>query len=484
MKSRLLHTLLFLLFLALPSSPAAAQAAADPHAGHGHAAEAAKPEAGHGEDDGHGHGKAPEAAKPEAGHAEDDGHGHGKEPEAGHGEDDGHGHGESSPIHDKPFAEIAEADCEHKVKTVDCDKCRFEVGVVKLDPASKMFKFERPARSSAPATLDFPGECRLTADGVRVIAPRVPARLLSIAVRVGDAVVAGAPLAELESPELAAAALDCLKRSAEYSFAERRARRDAPLAEKRMITDQEFLDGRSAFELASLEVGLARKRLLMLGLDDASIDRLPVERDHPALLGRFTLRAPIAGRVTARDCEIGELVPTDHALLTVADLSRMWVVAQCHERDIAALRAALAAGAASVEIAVLATPGRTFPGRVFALDPAVSRETRTLPMWIEAENAEGLLAAGMFCRIGIALPGAADALTLPADAVLEDEGRNFVFLRGRGDLFVSRIVAARPLPGGRVAVTGLPADAEVVTTGAFLLKSDVLREKMGAGCAD
>ena len=76
-------------------------------------------------------------------------------------------------------------------------------------------------------------------------------------------------------------------------------------------------------------------------------------------------------------------------------------------------------------------------------------------------------------------------LAVPSEAVLEDEGRSFVFVRLEGPYFVRRPVAVEHSEGGFVEVTGsLAAGDEVVARGAFLLKSDVLRSKMGAGCAD
>ena len=83
------------------------------------------------------------------------------------------------------------------------------------------------------------------------------------------------------------------------------------------------------------------------------------------------------------------------------------------------------------------------------------------------------------------LPGEDEALAVPRAAVLTDEGRSFVFVHHHGDFFIRR-----PVEPGRTSVDwvevrkGLAGGETVATNGAFLLKSDVLRSKMGAGCAD
>jgi len=101
-------------------------------------------------------------------------------------------------------------------------------------------------------------------------------------------------------------------------------------------------------------------------------------------------------------------------------------------------------------------------------------------------NPEGLLRPGMFARVDLLLPdGAGEAVALPEEAVLEDEGRTFVFVRATPELFARRPVVPGRAAGGWLEIAGgLRGGETVVARGAFLLKSDVLRAKMGAGCAD
>jgi cobalt-zinc-cadmium efflux system membrane fusion protein len=91
----------------------------------------------------------------------------------------------------------------------------------------------------------------------------------------------------------------------------------------------------------------------------------------------------------------------------------------------------------------------------------------------------------MFAAVQLYLPGDVEALALPRSAVLSDEGRTFVFVHRQGDFFIRRPVETGRSSLDWVEVTkGLTGGETVATDGAFLLKSDVLRSKMGAGCAD
>jgi cobalt-zinc-cadmium efflux system membrane fusion protein len=136
-------------------------------------------------------------------------------------------------------------------------------------------------------------------------------------------------------------------------------------------------------------------------------------------------------------------------------------------------------------VAVRAYPDQEFPGTVDFVSPAMDEPSRTVKVRVEVENAERRLLAGMFATVTVFLPGREEALLVPAGAVLEDEGRSFLFIHHHGDYYVRR-----PVTPGRAwdrwieVVRGLSGGEAVVADGAFLMKSDVLRSKMGAGCAD
>ena len=132
-----------------------------------------------------------------------------------------------------------------------------------------------------------------------------------------------------------------------------------------------------------------------------------------------------------------------------------------------------------------AWPGRRFAGTMQLVSGTLDALTRTARARVVVDNPEGLLKAGMFARVRLAVATAGTAITVPREAVLEDAGRTFAFVRLKDDYFIRRPVRLGAAFGDLVTVTaGLAPGDEIVTAGAFLLKSDVLRSKMGAGCAD
>ena len=181
----------------------------------------------------------------------------------------------------------------------------------------------------------------------------------------------------------------------------------------------------------------------------------------------------------------GELVKPDESIVTVGDVSSVWVWADLHEDQLGRVLDAQRDGKLRAEIAVKAFPDASFPGAVDFVGPTMDERTRTVKVRVAAANPEAKLRAGMFATVRIFLPGQEEALAVPRAAVLSDEGRSFVFVHHQGDYWVRR-----PVEPGRkwldwVEVKAGLAGAETLAAdGAFLLKSDVLRSKMGAGCAD
>jgi membrane fusion protein, heavy metal efflux system len=161
------------------------------------------------------------------------------------------------------------------------------------------------------------------------------------------------------------------------------------------------------------------------------------------------------------------------------------VWADLHEDQLGRVLDAERGGKLRAEIAVKAFPGAPFPGSVDFVGPTMDERTRTVKVRVAAANPEAKLRAGMFASVRIFLPGQEEALAVPRAAVLSDEGRSFVFVHHHGDYWVRR-----PVEPGRSWLdwievkAGLAGAETLAADGAFLLKSDVLRSKMGAGCAD
>jgi cobalt-zinc-cadmium efflux system membrane fusion protein len=376
---------------------------------------------------------------------------------------------------DRPVEALVAASCEHQKKTFECDECRHEVGFVRA-PASLvkegLLKLTRAERRKVAVGITLTGEVRFDERRIGHVSSQVEGVIKQVHVALGDAIKKGQPLLEIESVAVGQGQASYLEAAGLATLAQRSFERVSALRQEGIASEKEYLQAKQDLEAARIRTGGAYGKLDRLGATGNAS-------------GRVVLRAPLDGVVLVMHAVPGEVARAEKSLLTLGDATAVWVWADLYEKDIAAVKQGQAVARLAASIAVKAYPGQEFPGVVDLISPAMDESSRTVKVRVEVKNADGRLLAGMFAAVKLFLPGNDEALVLPRSAVLEDEGRSFVFVHHRGDDYVRRpVVVGRSWAGWVEIRKGLTTTPTVVAEGAFLLKSDVLRKKMGAGCAD
>lgn len=198
--------------------------------------------------------------------------------------------------------------------------------------------------------------------------------------------------------------------------------------------------------------------------------------------GRYTLTSPLAGVVTRRNATQGQLVAAETLLFEVVDPSRMWAEIDVPEQALALVRVGQ-----SVVIRVEVDGGRELAGEIAYIAPEVDPRTRTAKARVPLENPEGVLRANMFAEARIQVPrgSAIGVVLVPLDSVQRARSVEVVFVRLADDLFETRRVRRGAREGDLVAVSGnLQPGEQVVTEGSFQLKTETLKDSIGAGCVD
>jgi cobalt-zinc-cadmium efflux system membrane fusion protein len=388
---------------------------------------------------------------------------------------------------DRPVAELVALRCEHEQATYQCGECRYEIGMVKVDAdllAAGLVQTEllSPQRVSAP--FELAGQIAFDERRVAHVSPVVPGLVRKVWVDLGQQVRAGQPLFEIESSELAAAQGEWLEAQALLRLAEKSHQRQQALWAERVTSEREYLEAQQAAAGAAVRQGMARQKLLRLGVTTAELETLEAQGLADGA-GHFTARAPLAGTVIGVQASFGELVEPGKDVVLLSDPSRLWVWADLYEHQLAEVSGAWRSGALAATVTVEAYPNEVFSGAVDFVGAAMETASRTVRVRVSLNNPGDRLRPGMFARVRLYPQGERRSLVVPAVAVLSDEGRDFVFVHHDGDYFVRRPVQTGHAVGDLMEIrSGLATGQRVVTAGAFLLKSDVLRSKMGAGCAD
>lgn len=262
---------------------------------------------------------------------------------------------------------------------------------------------------------------------------------------VGELVRKGEPLLTIYSPELVASA-------EEYLLA---------------LRTRERLEGSTLDSLRDSGQGLvesARRRLLLFDLTSGQIETLEKEGKAPRTI---TLYSPTTGHVITRNVTQGERIEPGLNLLDIADMERVWVLADIYEYEIPHVRV----GQRAV-MTLSYLPGRTFEGRVTLVYPVLSEQTRTVKVRLEFANHDLMLKPEMFADVALEVD-LGERLVVPESAVISTGDRDVVFVaRGEG-LFEPRQVKVGARLSDTVEVLdGLADGEEVVASGNFLIDSE------------
>ncbi len=209
--------------------------------------------------------------------------------------------------------------------------------------------------------------------------------------------------------------------------------------------------------------GAAEQRLRLLGIADGDIRAL---RQAGKAQRTMLLRAPGAGHVLRKEAIAGSYVSPGKVLFEVADLSRIWVVADVFEQEIARIR--IGEGAT---FAAPARPGDRFQGKVSFIYPTVEPSTRTMKVRLELPNPSIALRPGMFgdVRLDVASP---EGEIVPRDAVIDSGDHVYALVALGGGRFSPREVHVQGRAGDHVMVVGLDAGEEVVIGAGFFIDSE------------
>jgi cobalt-zinc-cadmium efflux system membrane fusion protein len=323
------------------------------------------------------------------------------------------------------------------------------------------------------------------------ITPLARGRVQSVEVAVGDLVANGARMVVLDALELAEARHNLTTAEA----GQRQATAEAQTARASLSRAQDLV---RTGALAQSELD---RRRADLARAEAAVQTRTVEAEHwREMLARYSptgatrpgpdtvtitgvtpadalgaILAPFDSTVMAIGATPGELVEPGRDILTLADLSVLWVQANVPERDLGALRVG-----APAQVTVAAFPGQRFEGRVARIADQLDARTGTAQVRVELPNPGGLLRVNMFGSVAIETPLGRDGLVVPDAAVQMVDDRPMLFVALGERRFAPREVTLGHRQPGLAEVTqGLEPGEVVATNGSFRLKSLWLRARSG-----
>jgi membrane fusion protein, heavy metal efflux system len=316
---------------------------------------------------------------------------------------------------------------------------------IKVEPATEQLI---QSQLLAPASVE--------SDPARLakISPPLSGRVEKLLVHLGDRVAKGQPLLILNAPDLAQAQADFVKAQSGLAQSQKTYARQKDLNEHGIGAQRELEQAETDRTVAQSELGRARKRLEQLG----------VSVDVPA--GPLVVRSPITGRVVDLAVTGGEFKNDPNAvLMTVADLSTVWLTASVQEKDVRRVKVGDEATAV-----FSAYPDEHFVGKVFSVADLLDLDTRSVKVRVAMDNPDGRFKPGMFATVRFAGTSTA-RVVVPTTALVLRGDESFAFVEVGNWVFEPRRVATGQQQGSVTVITeGLDAGTMVVTSEALVLQ--------------
>ncbi len=341
------------------------------------------------------------------------------------------------------------------------------------------FEYQQIGTSDLSLEIERNAEIVYNANQYARLSSRAPGVIVEVHKDLGDRIEKGEVVATVDSMALGSAKADLLQSSELLSLWQANAEREQSLMEKGASTERALLEAQTHLAEARIAVSRAKQQLRILGLSDDDIARVTEERDTGSML-RIT--APFNGTLVERAAVMGEVVDENDMLFAIADTGLMWAMIDLSERDLATVHRGQ-----EVVFRIDGIPNREFPGRLTWISTQLDKKTRTIKARAELDNGGQMLKAFMFGRATITAGAGAQAVTVPKSAVQWDGSCNIAFVRTSDDGTTYQPVqlALGFDAGDRYEVlSGLTLGDTVVSAGSFVLKNELLKDSMGAGCCE
>lgn len=327
--------------------------------------------------------------------------------------------------------------------------------------------------------VSVPGIVAFDERRVTRLKPRAKGRVLSIAVQPGDLVAAGQVLATIDAGDV----LDAQNglAGAKAALGEAKAAKAAAEVALKRASALLKIGGVAKAELEKRQVELAKEEAAVQSAQSrvdtfsAQYARLAPARGN--VPGVSEIAAPFKGVVVSSNITLGEVIDTTHDAFTVADPSRVLVLASLFGFDITVVER----GDKAMIKAPLATKQTEFDAKVISVNAALDPTTNAAPARLEVANPDNALRANMFVSVDIDADLGRREVTIPAAAVQQHDGKSVAFVQVSDNRFEKRdLDLGLQRPDWVEVKKGVSLGETVVTEGSFGLKALLVRQLLEA----
>jgi cobalt-zinc-cadmium efflux system membrane fusion protein len=304
--------------------------------------------------------------------------------------------------------------------------------------------------------LHLPAQIKVDAERTVALAAPADGIVQSVLVSPGAAVKKGQALVTIQSPTVAQWRAELGSALQRVRLARTSYQREKTLWEEHISARQDFDAAEAALKEAEIAAQAARQRLSALGIGTSE-----------NVSSIVTVRAPLDGVVIEKPAVAGQAVDSTKPLLTVADLSHVWVEAAVPADSLGQIGTGMPA-----KVSVNALPNE-LDGTVSFVGPVLGEATRMATARVTLSNQNLRLRPGMLASVDLMGPQVNVPVTVASDAIQTIHERNVVFIRTAAGFQAQDVTIGRT-DGKRIEIVkGLAVGASYAAAGSFLLKADL-----------
>ena len=361
---------------------------------------------------------------------------------------------------------------------VGCSKPEDKSKEKKLDPLEiiitpdiqKQIKTEVVRYQEISETLMIPGRLETQNRRLAKIGSPIVGRVSDLYVSLGDIVKKGQVLARVNSIELTQTQLTLIKSTQLIGLKTKAVERAKLLFEADVISKAEMLRIENELEAVKADYRASRDQLMVLGMSEKAVEKL----EASGQINSFgDIRSLFDGIIISRAINVGQIVNPQDNLFHIADLSKLWAVANIPEQQ-----ASFIQKDEVVSIEIPALDNKQIEAKIVFEDSIVDPQTRTVMVRAELDNLGLLFKPDMLTSMYIRSKKISK-LAIPISSVVRENDRKYVLVQNTPKTFRLREVELGMRDGNLISIiSGLSEGETVVTDGAFHLNSERKKKEL------
>ena len=323
------------------------------------------------------------------------------------------------------------------------------------DSLAKIIRIDSAFTDRVDDELKLSGEINFDDNKVVKLFPFSSGRVMDVKVSLGDKVSKGQALATIKSADVAGNYSDLSTAGNDLSIAKRAMDNQESLYKNGIASEREYLEAKENYNKALAASNKLKEQIAING------------GGHTTDNGTYTITSPISGYVVEKKINQGGFIRNDNTdnMFTIGDIKDVWVWANVYETDISRVKEGYKAS-----ITTLAYPDKVFTGVVDKVNEVLDPVTKVMKIRVRLQNENNLLKPEMFANIIIRNVELKKAISIPEQALINDNGKSFVVIyHDKCQLEIKQVEVLKITAGKAYISSGISEGDKVISQNQVLL---------------